>query len=56
MYLFDATGYRLRLKRVLEARDVGWSVLDAAISPDSRHLVYCSWNNLGNSTALMLRQ
>eukprot|EP00094_Tigriopus_californicus_P011468 TCALIF_11073-PA protein Name:"Similar to DCAF11 DDB1- and CUL4-associated factor 11 (Pongo abelii)" AED:0.19 eAED:0.19 QI:0/0/0/0.66/1/1/6/0/587 len=29
--------------RLIRARNVGWSVLDTALSPDGRHLIYSSW-------------
>ena len=28
-----------------QAQDVGWSVLDVALSPDGGHLVYSSWSD-----------
>ncbi|UYV81187.1 hypothetical protein LAZ67_20000261 [Cordylochernes scorpioides] len=33
----------VQLKKV-KARDVGWSILDTAISPDGYNFVYCSWS------------
>ena len=41
--LYDAAGGRFRLMKGVQARNVGWSVLDVALSPDSRHLIYTSW-------------
>uniref|UniRef100_A0A672URD4 WD repeat domain 23 n=1 Tax=Strigops habroptila TaxID=2489341 RepID=A0A672URD4_STRHB len=38
-------GGRLRPFRCCRARDVGWSVLDVAFSPDGAHCLYCSWSN-----------
>ena len=29
----------------MQARDVGWSILDVAVSPDGEHLVYSSWSD-----------
>src|SRR5687767_497923 len=29
----------------VEAKDVGWSILDVAVSPDGRHAVYSSWSD-----------
>ena len=29
----------------IQARDVGWAVLDVALSPEGTHLVYSSWND-----------
>ena len=31
------------LERQIQARNVGWSVLDVALSPDNCHLIYSSW-------------
>ena len=41
--LFDTSQSKFRHKRIIRARDVGWSVLDTALSPDNRHLIYSSW-------------
>ena len=41
--LFDTTSGDLTLKRTIQARNVGWSVLDTALSPDTCHLIYSSW-------------
>lgn len=30
--------------RTLVAPYVGWSILDCALSPDGRHVVYSTWN------------
>jgi WD repeat-containing protein 23 len=32
-----------KLMKQIHARNVGWSVLDVALSPDGRHLIYTSW-------------
>lgn len=29
----------------MKARDVGWSILDVAMSPDGRHLIYATWSD-----------
>lgn len=34
----------LKLSKTIRARDVGWSILDTAFSPDGTHLVYSSWS------------
>lgn len=31
--------------RSVEAKDVGWSILDVAVSPDGRHAIYSSWSD-----------
>ena len=41
--LFDTTSGELKLNRTIQARNVGWSVLDTALSPDTCHLIYSSW-------------
>ena len=33
------------LTLLFKARDVGWSILDVAVSPDGEHLVYSSWSD-----------
>jgi len=38
-------GNNFRLLQNFQAKDVGWSVLDVALSPDGHHVVYSSWNN-----------
>lgn len=40
-----AGGSRFKLLQNFQARDVGWSVLDVALSPDGQYVVYSSWNN-----------
>lgn len=29
----------------ISARDVGWSILDTAFSPDGNYIVYSSWSD-----------
>ena len=41
--IFDTSQGKFRHRRMIRARDVGWSVLDTAFSPDNRHLIYSSW-------------
>lgn len=38
-----STGY-FKLKKVVPAQDVGWSILDTAVSPDGQHFIYSSWS------------
>lgn len=40
-----AGGSKFKLVQNFQARDVGWSVLDVALSPDGQYVVYSSWNN-----------
>jgi len=41
--LYDTRRGQFKLKRTIQARNVGWSVLDVALSPDNCHLIYSSW-------------
>ncbi|XP_035212126.1 DDB1- and CUL4-associated factor 11-like isoform X2 [Stegodyphus dumicola] len=42
--LYDTSNGRFKLKRTIEARDVGWSILDTVVSPDGSNFIYCSWS------------
>ncbi|XP_069737587.1 DDB1- and CUL4-associated factor 11-like [Phaenicophaeus curvirostris] len=42
--VYGAAGRGLRLLRSTQGRDVGWSILDVAFTPDGRHGLYCSWS------------
>lgn len=42
--LYDTSDGNFKLMKTVEARDVGWSILDTAVSPDGRHFIYCSWS------------
>ena len=41
--LYDTTGHVFKFKRSIRARNVGWSVLDVALSPDGYNIIYSSW-------------
>ncbi len=41
--LYDTSSGEFKYKRSIRARNVGWSVLDVALSPDNCHLIYSSW-------------
>jgi len=43
--IFDTSKGNFKLVQTVEAQDVGWSVLDVALSPDGGHLVYSSWSD-----------
>ncbi|XP_039603428.1 DDB1- and CUL4-associated factor 11 isoform X1 [Polypterus senegalus] len=43
--LYDTRHGRFRLLKTIKARDVGWSVLDVAFTPDGAHLLYSSWSD-----------
>lgn len=63
--LYDCTYGAFRKFRSVKARDVGWSVLDVAFTPDGAHFLYSSWSDYihicniygenGTHTALDLR-
>lgn len=42
--LYNSENSRYKPLKTVEARDVGWSILDTATSPDGRFLVYSSWS------------
>lgn len=42
--LYDTSQGLFKLSRTVEARDVGWSILDTAVSPDGCKFIYCSWS------------
>ncbi|XP_064258286.1 DDB1- and CUL4-associated factor 11 [Passer domesticus] len=46
--LFEVSGEGLRLLRATRGRQVGWSVLDVAFSPDGSQALYCSWSSCGD--------
>jgi len=43
--IYDTSKGGFNLVQTIEAQDVGWSVLDVALSPDGAHLVYSSWSD-----------
>lgn len=43
--IFDTSRGNFKLLQSLQAQDVGWAVLDVALSPSGTHLVYSSWND-----------
>ncbi|XP_074424188.1 DDB1- and CUL4-associated factor 11 isoform X4 [Larus michahellis] len=63
--LYEWRGEGLRLFRASRGRDVGWSILDVAFSPDASQCLYSSWSDYihvydiygdgDNHTALDLR-
>ena len=40
---FTTKDNKMVQEREIQARNVGWSVLDVALSPDNCHLIYSSW-------------
>ncbi|XP_071487528.1 DDB1- and CUL4-associated factor 11-like [Diadema antillarum] len=42
--IYDVRNNRFKKFKEIRARDVGWSVLDTAFSPDGQYLIYSSWS------------
>eukprot|EP00111_Clytia_hemisphaerica_P016018 TCONS_00047376-protein len=42
--LYDTTNDNFKLFRDIKAKDVGWSVVDTAYSPDQNYIIYSSWS------------
>jgi len=51
--IYDSSRENFELKQTIEARDVGWSILDVAVSPDGEHLVYSSWSDSLHQVSLL---
>ena len=47
--VFDTSQGRFNCIKKIPARDVGWSILDTAFSPDGRTVVYSSWSESSES-------
>ncbi|EDQ90658.1 uncharacterized protein MONBRDRAFT_1381, partial [Monosiga brevicollis MX1] len=43
--LYDARGSEFRLTAAVQARDVGWAIVDTCYSPDQHFLIYSSWSH-----------
>jgi len=43
--LFDCSGKSWRLMKDIEAREVGWSIIDTDYSRDGKFLIYSSWSD-----------
>nr|XP_022344745.1 DDB1- and CUL4-associated factor 11-like isoform X1 [Crassostrea virginica]XP_022344746.1 DDB1- and CUL4-associated factor 11-like isoform X1 [Crassostrea virginica] len=43
--IFDTADDKFQLLKTIRARDVGWSILDTAFSPDGNYLIYSSWSD-----------
>lgn len=41
--IFDNTRKNYELIKSIPAVDVGWSILDVAVSPDGNYMAYSSW-------------
>lgn len=42
--LYDTTNGNFKLFRDITAKDVGWSIVDTAYSPDQNYIIYSSWS------------
>lgn len=53
--VFDTSKGGFDCIRKIPARDVGWSILDTAFSPDGRNIIYSSWSEASKFPAIELR-
>lgn len=51
--VFDTSKGGFDCVRRIPARDVGWSILDTAFSPDGRAIIYSSWSEASKSASNM---
>lgn len=42
--LYDTSGDQFKLFRDITAKDVAWSIIDTAFSPDQHYIIYSSWS------------
>jgi len=52
--IYDTTNGVFKKFKKIMARDVGWSVLDTAFSPDGRSIVYSSWSECSKIRHVLL--
>lgn len=43
--IYDSAGGPYKFLHSISARDVGWSIIDVAFSPDNEHFVYSTWSS-----------
>lgn len=43
--MYDTTDGQFKLFRNISAKDVGWSIVDTAYSPDQHYIIYSSWSD-----------
>lgn len=41
--VYDTRNGEYRLVKTIQARDIGWSIIDVALSPDQQYFVYSTW-------------
>lgn len=51
--VFDTSKGGFDCIRKIPARDVGWSILDTAFSPDGRNIIYSSWSEASKTITLI---
>ena len=42
--LYETSGQKLKIFKDIAAKDVGWSVIDTAFSPDQSYIIYSTWS------------
>lgn len=45
MRVYDCEGRTFKVIHTIPGRDVGWSILDVAFSPDTHSIAYTSWSS-----------
>lgn len=48
--LYDTTSRQFQQQAVIAADEVGWSILDTALSPDRNSIAYSTWSDCCKST------
>ncbi|XP_072168726.1 DDB1- and CUL4-associated factor 11-like [Diadema setosum] len=43
--IYDVKNSRFKKFKEIQAKDVGWSIVDTAFSPDGNYLIYSSWSD-----------
>jgi len=51
--LYDTEKGKFKLLQSIQANDVGWSILDTALSPEGTHLVYSSWSDCLHQVSIL---
>jgi hypothetical protein len=51
--LYDATNSSYKLVNELSAKDVSWSILDVAFSPDGEYFAYSTWSMCSKYSSLV---
>lgn len=51
--LYNTEKGNFKLLQSIQANDVGWSILDTALSPEGTHLVYSSWSDCLHQVSIL---